>query len=220
MTNEIVKRDELVLSHVTRRDVLDEVKSILTELDETGDMRRAQAGLKTLDTIQDTAGLGKAYLLWGMQRWHKLHSQSQEEFFSSIGITDGQKVTYSKRLINLWDQIQKKAIPTDVQKKSVKLLIPIARALADGYAFDEEDWGEVRLATNEAQIGEIIHKIKKTKPRADLLSLWMAADGSLYVQKGDQREFYGYLDVEHEDVELVAQAIARTVNNTPIKRNR
>lgn len=223
MTNELAKRDDnIVLSKVTRRDVLDEVKYVLQELDETGNIRHARAALTALEQITDTAGLGRAYLLWGMQKWHKArHGEDSETFFSSIEITDPQKVTYAKRLITTWDQISKKAIPVDVQKRSIKELNPIARALADGFVFDDDDWDQIRLAANESEVRTVIRKIKKTKPRADSLTLTMDIKGNLYVRKGDgPREFFGYLDVEKEETfQIVAMAISRVTNNSPILRS-
>lgn len=210
---------DLVLSDVTRRDVLDQCKAVIQRLNQDGNLRRANASLTALDSIADTAGLGKACLLSGMQKWYTSNNRSDEGFFSAIGMTETHKVTYARRLINLWGQIEKRAIPTDVQKRSVKELIPIANALSHDAIFDDDDWEEIRMAPNVEEIGRIIAKVRKTKQRANTLSLSLAPDGSIYAYKGNQRKFVGYLNLEEENDEIVAMAHNKIIDNTPIRRS-
>lgn len=222
MSNSIVKKEEpIVLSKVTRRDVLDEVKFVIQQLRESGNLHRARAALTSLETITDTAGLGRAALLHGMFGWYnEAHAEEEggEGFFSAIGMTDTDKVTYAKRLINLWDQIERKAIPTDIQKRSVKELIPIANALGQNFELDEADWAEIRMAPNVAEIGRILNRIKKTKPRSNKMDLVLATDGSIYAYVGNERRYVGYLNLQDEDDEIVQRAHTRITDNSPIRR--
>lgn len=210
---------DLVLSDVTRQDVLDQCKTVIQRLNQDGNLRRANASLNALDNIANIAGIGKACLLSGMQKWYNANNRSDESFFSAIGMTETHKVTYARRLINLWWQIEKRAIPSDIQKRSVKELIPIANALSHDAIFDDDDWEEIRMAPNVEEIGRIIAKVRKTKQRAHTLSLSLAPDGSIYAYKGNQRKFVGYLNLEEESDEIVMMAHNKIIDNTPIRRS-
>lgn len=219
MTNEIIKSEPLNLSKVTRRDVLDECKYIIQELNEHGNMRKAVAAVEALEKVSDTAGLGRAYLLHGMYKWYEKNNEGDETFFSSIGMTETHKITYARRLISVWEQIEQKSIPADVQKRSIKVLIPIAKALSDGYVIDDEEWDKIRMAANESEVGDILRKIKNTKPRSNLLALVVEPDGTLYAYSEEERRYIGFLNIaDDKNDDIIKRAHNKIIDNSPIRR--
>lgn len=219
MSNEIVKKEELDLSKVTRRDVLDECKRIIQELNEHGNIHKAAAAVTALEKISDTAGLGRAYLLYGMYAWYEKHNEGDETFFSAIGITENHKIVYARRLMTVWEQIEKKAIPTDIQKRSVKVLIPIAKTLSAGYVIDDEGWLAIRMTANEQEVGEVLRNIKKTKPRSNLLALVLQPDGTIYAYRGEERRYVGFLNITDDpNDDIIEAAHNKIIDNSPIRR--
>jgi hypothetical protein len=217
----LVPQGDYDLTTVTRDSVYEAVNVIIQDLHKTGNLSRAKQALSSLETITDVSGMGRAYLLWGMQEWYKeTKDEHPEPFFATINMTDPNKIVHARRLISVWDAVDKNLIPPKVLQRDIKVLIKVAGVLEDGYEIGPETWAEIAAAPNVDEVGRIIRdKIRKAPARKGTLTLRLAQNGNIYAERDGERRLIGYLDTDHEDeFALVKAGIAKITHNTPIRR--
>lgn len=199
----------------TERDVMQGIDNVLVHLNDTGDLDSATKVLNSLDALTNVSGKAKAYLLWGMSRWHE-QNKPEDDFGDYVESTSSTKRKTVIDYVNVWKQIDEEALPKAVQAKPMRELVPICNLLKQGFVPSKKEWGKIELASNPSELGEVIREIKGKKPRKSGMQITLERDGSLYVWKDDVREYVGFL--ADEPSELVQKAIERIIAGANIVR--
>lgn len=205
---------------LTEQDVYSAIDIVLVNLNETGDISEATNVLTTLNRIGNVAGHAKAKLLYGMYQWWQENGngKSFEDYIASKSVDAPESVTID-RYITVQEKIESGEIPDAIAVRPMRDLVPIAKALAQGYEIKEKNWDRLIKATSNSEISDILRSVKGKSPRKSSLQIQYARDGSLYAWKNNKRTFIGYLDKEaYETSEDAKKAIDRILDSAGVIR--
>ena len=111
-----------------------------------------------------------------------------------------------------------KEIEPEIKQRNIKDIIPIAKAIKQGYEIDAEDWQRLADAPDLNSVSKIIREeIKNKPPRKSALMLFEDEVGSLWAWKEGNRYFVGSLEID-SDEEVVQQAIERIRKGAGVMR--
>lgn len=203
---------------LTESDALGAVDSVLDDLNESGDLKNVDTAIDTLLGLQRFSGKSLAKLLYGTSLWWKKH-RNGKSMTDHIESRHGLKKVTIDRYITVWEAIETKAIPEDVSVRPMRELIPIAKTLSQGYKIEKTNWNNLVKATGLSEIGDIIRKIKKRKPKKGSAQIYWERDGSVILWKNNKRKNLGWLDKEafEEDADVKA-AINKILDNAGVIR--
>lgn len=203
---------------ITENDFMSSIDNELISLHETGDINHVMKVVDGLDKIDRIAGQAKAKLLWGANEWWKSNRPS-ENFIDYIESFTSMKPVVVDRYITVWKYIHEGAIPEEIQVFPMRDLIPIAKALSQGYELNESTIKSLVKATSSSEIGSILRTVKNKPARKSSLQITWDRKGSLYAWKDGQRHFIGMLDKEgYATDEVVKQAINRILDNAGVQK--
>ena len=190
-------------------DVHSAVENALNDLKKTNDIESAVAAVNTLDHLDRVSGLGKAHLLHGIHAWWYATHQDQERgesFESFMEASTDNKSTVIGRYVVTWEHLGD--MPKEIRKWPIRKLIPIAITLEQGYDLDSDQWGKIKIAANESEIGDILREVKGKPMRKHGKRIYWKPDGSLVAYKGNVLYHIGYMDrVGYEDSEDVRKIV-------------
>ena len=202
---------------VTEGDALQAVDDALRDLDATDDVDKIDQAEDTLLGLQRISGKALASLLYGKKAWWKRTKQDDKRqctFEDYEQSRHGLKGTTIDRYIVVWDKMQ--SFPAQFQERPIRELIPVAKAVEQGYEISKNDWKALVKATSLAEIGEILRtKVKGKTARRSSRQLKMERDGTINVWVGSEPKFVGYVDVKSED-EDVKKAVARILGGAGV----
>lgn len=202
---------------ISEQDALDAVDATLKSLKETGDLEAIDIAEDTLLGLQRISGKALAKLLCGKKEWWDGTGQSKSrqcEFEDYEASRHGLKSTVIDRYVVVWQKMSQ--FPEQFQLRPIRDLIPVAKALEQGYDIKPNIWKMLIRATSNAEIVTIVReKIKGKEARKSSRQLVLERDGSIKVYVEHEGKFVGYLDTKSKDKD-VQQAIARILANTGI----
>lgn len=153
-------------------------------------------------------GYALAHLLWELhEHWRVFPTDDtfEDAVFKETGIS--RDTTY--KYVKLWGDIfANDAVPEDVRHHLIGLPLNTTYLLSSAARHNQiEDWEEVRDATDQQAIREIVRKAKgKPLLESTRLIYMLDRDGSLKVRRGDTHyRSLGWLNIEADD-ELVKEA--------------
>lgn len=205
-----MKSSQLALidgSALTEHDVMDAMHGVIVELHQTGDIEKTMHVLDVMDRIENTSGHAKAKLLWGMNEWWKETNQSnihEMEFTDYVEQANkrNKKVTID-RYLTVQSCIEDLSIPKEFHTRPMRELVPIAKAIQQGYDIPKAVWNKLKIATGQSEIGAIIREDVKEKPlRKNARQLVLERDGSIVLWKKNTRKHLGYLAVDDVDTDV------------------
>jgi hypothetical protein len=199
--------------------VMDNIDNVLTSVEETGSMEYAHQAIDKLLGIQLVSGKGLAKLLYGLKRWWDGTNQGviqSDNFFDNLEVRHNLKKVTVDRYICVWGAIITNKLPEYLVKKPLRDLIPISKALEQGYEITEDVFVELHTA-NSAEIRAIIRRVKEQEPRKSARQFKWERSGDVVVWKENKRHFLGWLDREgFENDEIVHSAILTLLDNRVI----
>jgi hypothetical protein len=201
---------------VTEDEALTAVAVALEDLKRSDNIDSIDVAEDTLLGLQRISGKALASLLYGKKEWWKDSKQDDvskctfEDYESS---RHGLKSTVIDRYVVVWEKMS--LLPEQFQLRPIRDLIPVAKALEQGYEIGKEVWKSLIKATSNAEIVDIIRKVKGKSARKSSRQLKMERDGTIKVWIGTQGKFVGYLDIKSEDEDVMA-AVARILGNSGI----
>jgi hypothetical protein len=201
---------------LTKGDVFSAIDNVIVNLNRTGDIQEATKVVNILIEIEGVSGKAKAKLWYGMNEWWEQNKKGEDfaDHITSTTPTKHRKTVLE--YVNVWEQIEQENIPKKVQAKPMRELVPIANMLAQGYEPTKEQWVSIELADND--LGDVINRIKKKKPRKSGLKIYLERDGSLNLWKNNQKKYVGFLDIKESSDPDIAKAIERIVSGAQIIR--
>lgn len=202
---------------VTEDEALDAVQVAIDGLLDTDNLDEIDKAEDTLLGLQRISGKALAKLLYGKKQWWKATLQDKvrgctfEDYESS---RHGLKSTVIDRYVVVWEKMGQ--LPEQFQVRPIRDLIPVAKALEQGYEITKEVWKSLIKATSNAEIVAIVReKIKGKEPRKSSKQMKIERDGTINLWIGSHKKFLGYLDLKSED-EDVQSAIARILAHAGI----
>lgn len=199
--------------------VLRQIESIVQQAIEKGDPYIAINAFGQLYAVAKLAGLGLAkglYLL--KESWHKF-GLDEETFKEMVYPKIGLHSATIDRYIETWKMLQT-AAPKEVrdrlQQQNIKSLIPIAKAVKQGYDINAAEWEELADAPDFATVAQIVREdIKNKPPRKGSLTLVIDNIGTIWAYHEGDKKFIGSLEVSDDD-DAVQKAIERIISNSGI----
>ena len=167
---------------------------------------------KLLRQAAQVSGLGLAKLLHTIkQNWsnYDIDESFDDIAYVHIGI---HKTTVSN-YVEVWQMFYgghvPKEIEPEIKQRNIKDMIPIAKAIKQGYEIDDKDWQNLADAPDHYTLARIVQEEIREEPRRkSSLMLFEDEIGSLWAWKNNQKLFVGSLEV-NSDEEIVQQAIER-----------
>lgn len=201
--------------------VLKQIENIVEQAIEKNDPYIAINAFGQLYKVAKLAGLGLAkglYLL--KESWYKFNLDD-ETFKEMVYPKIGLHPATIDRYIETWEMLQTAApekVRGKLQQQNIKSLIPIAKAVKQGYSIDADEWEELADAPDFATIAQIVREdIKNKPPRKGSLTLVIDSIGTIWAMYEDDRKFVGSLEIKDED-SAVQKAIERIISNSGMIR--
>jgi hypothetical protein len=196
----------------TEQEALDAVSTVLNELESKNNINQVDVAEDTLLGLQRISGKALACLLHGKQEWWDKTGQAEKmdmEFVDYEEKRHGLKRITVERYALVWEKM--KEIPKKFQSHPMRDLIPVAKALEQGYEIEKTSWDALIKAASNAEVLHILrHDVKGKKPRKSSMQIYMERDGSLNAWENNEKHFVGYLNVKEEESDkVVKKAIAR-----------
>lgn len=202
---------------ISEDDALEAVDLALANLHDTSDIETIDIAEDTLLGLQRISGKSLAKLLAGKKSWWTETKQDEKRkcsFEDYEASRHGLKSTVIDRYIVVWERME--LFPEQFRLRPIRDLIPVAKALEQGYDITPQLWKSLIKATSNAEIVTLIReKVKKKSARKSSRQMKMERDGSIKVWIGTQGKFVGYLDIKSDD-EDVQKSIARILGNSGI----
>lgn len=206
---------------VTEEDALEAVELALNNLEKTNDLNTIDTAEDTLLGLQRISGKALAKLLYGKKVWWSKTEQDAargctfEDYESS---RHGLKSVVIDRYVVVWERM--KQFPAQFQLRPMRDLIPVAKAMEQGYSIDEKVWKALIKATSNAEIVTIVReRIKHKQIKKSAFQMRIERDGTInmWIGIGGKPKFVGYLDLKSKD-EDVQKGIARILNSAFIRK--
>lgn len=162
------------------------------------------------------SGIGLAKVIWYLKRsWKEFETNG--DFYEEAAIRLGVQPHTVDRYASVWSMFERQEIPKEFELKfkerNIKELVPIAKALEQGYEIDGENWKQLNKAPDFSTVSKKIRDIKGKPPRKGSMQLFLERDGSINANSNGQVEIVGWLDVGNEN-DIVQNAIKRISNSS------
>ena len=200
-------------------EVLDWIEEvIINSIDEKNILIGLNA-CKGLVGISKKSGLALAkglYLLRENWEQFEMDDPFDEYVYPEIGLHP----TTVDRYVEVWEMLS--VAPANIvarlKDQNIKSLIPIAKAVKQGYEIDEEGWEKLADAPDFTSVSKICREdIKGQEPRKSGLQIYVDHIGTLWAWKAGERFYIGSLEID-DDTEPVQQAINRITKNAGVLR--
>lgn len=200
--------------------ILDWIDKLIDQSLKEHDASIVLNGLRGLIKVTKTSGLGLAKGLYLTKtNWAEFGIEDEFEnvAYAELGI---HRHTVD-RYVDVWAMYARNAIPNEfieqVQQQNIKAQIPIAKAIAQGYEIDFQDWKELANASDFTEVARLVREVKGKPPRKGSLQILMNFDGELKVFSDGEFYQLGWLNISSE-AEPVHKAIDRIVSNGGVLR--
>jgi hypothetical protein len=192
-------------------DVLERIEQMILLSIKEGNVRKALHICQQLNQIIKLSGLALAKAFYIIKvNWDKF--KVSDNFYDTIASAMGLRSETVQRYVAVWEMHDKNKIPAefadDILKKNIKMQIPIAQALNMGYEITNDEWRELRDASDFSEVNNKLREIKGKEPRAHALTLMIDREGGIKALKNGEQKYVGWLNTSDED-EIVQQAIER-----------
>jgi hypothetical protein len=206
-------------TNITLMDMLETVDGIIQDAAQGENPELVMNAARSLLGMSKVSGIALAKLLHGMRSiWPQLKVEDVDDktfVREQIGV---EPITL-KRYIQTWDMFAGDYVPKDlaqrIMQRPMKDLIAISACVAHGFEPNKAQWRELASATNNAEVREILRKIKGTPPKKNSVTIMLDKDGTLHVMNGKGKHFIGNLVLDDKDP-LVAKAVARIISHSGI----
>lgn len=164
------------------------------------------------------SGIALAKALWMIKTdWDKL--SIGDDFFPTAQHYLGLHPHTIERYVKVWDMLDKyvpESIRAKIQQKNIKILIPIANAIAQGFEIEDSTWKKLVAAPDYSEVSKIVREeIKDESPRKNNLTLQVDGLGSVWAYNSGEKYYVGSLEVGDER-DIVIKAIERIISNSGI----
>jgi len=203
---------------IRSQDTLYAIEKIVENSIENGDAFIALNACKSLIKLSKISGITLAKGLYLIkENWE--HYNMDEPFERIAYVAIGVHPDTVNRYVEVWELFAKNKIPKPyvdkLKSQNIKSLIPIAKAVKQGYELDDKDWKALANAPDFYTIQNEIREIKGQEPRKSTLQLRLDEYGSIWAWKRNERYFVGSLEIDDEE-EVVQQAISKITRNSGI----
>jgi len=182
-----------------------------------GDVYIALDVCKQLRQVSQIAGLALAkmlYLIRDNWDYFDVEEPFEDVAYEYIGLHSHTVDRY----IKVWKMFADGVAPEELQQRSIKDLIPIANAVAQGYEITEDEWDKLEDAPDYSSVTRIVREdIKDQEPRRNALQLFLDSDGQITAMKDGFIHNVGYLHLDSGE-DIVMSAIERIIKNTGMMR--
>jgi len=203
---------------ITEKDVLDAIDNVYQNLINSEDFQQVDQTIDTLLGLQRLSGKSLAKLLYMSKYWWIEHKEN-ENFDDYMESRHGLKKVTIDRYITVWVNIIDGIIPPELASRPMRDLVPIAKALSQGYELTKDVIKRLVKATSNSEIGDILRNVKGKSARKGSRQIRWERDGSIYTWKNNVRKFCGWWDREaYENDVDVREAINIMIGERVIKK--
>lgn len=207
---------------ITEIDLESTCKSLVADMLESGDSKKVEEAILNLNGVQNLAARAKSKLIYEWSVFWKTQNPNGDFAEMYIQSHGGDKLSVQKHQA-VGSLLLSPDVPDNVKKLTGKELLAPARALQSGYDLSDV-WDEIAHAGSEAEVNNIIHKIKGTAPREGTMTIKVYQDGTVMGFMGSIVVNLGSLNFQDRDEEtdenkkkVLEIGIARIINNTRMK---
>lgn len=202
---------------ITEQDALNAIDVAIKALRDSNDISTIDLAERTLFGLQRISGKALAKLLYEKKSWWNETNQTsirQCTFEDYEKSQHGLSSVLIDRYTVVWEKMQE--FPIQLQERPIRDLIPIAKAVEQGYEISESQWNKLIKAASNSEVLHILREeVKGKTPRKSSMRILMERDGTLNVWKGSKKSFVGYVDVNSKD-DLVQKAISRLLSGAGV----
>ena len=199
--------------------ILERIDVIIQESVQKHDAIIALNVCKQLVEISKTSGLALAKALYLIKiNWDEY--DVGDEFTNTVLDYTGLHQHTIDRYVSVWAMFANHNVPKDlleeVIQRNIKDLIPVAKAIEQGYEIEQKDWEAIAEAHDLTGVAKVLREdVKNKPPRKGSLQLYMDRGGTIWAFQNEERFFVGTLVVADKQ-DAVQKAINRIINGSGI----
>ena len=208
---------------ITEFDLESTCQGIIFRLNETNDTTEMEQAVTNLNGVEKFAARAKSKLIFAWSEWFKKSDNSDVFAKWYVQKFGGEELTVQKHQA-IGELLMSDDVPEMVKQLNSKELVSVARARQGGYDL-VDSWEEIAHAGSEAEVNQIVRKVKGKPERQGTLNIKVYGDGSIMGFMGDAVANLGWLnfadrdsDETKEEIKNVLKiGIARIINNSRAK---
>lgn len=162
------------------------------------------------------SGMALCKLLYKAREVWKEFSQ-EDDFEEVVQERIGLTATTIDRYATTWAMHENKLMPpkiaTEIIQKPLRVQIPVAKMLEQGYKPDKKQWKELAAAPDLSTTAAVIREIKGVAPRQNSLVLYIDKKGNITAIQDDEIVDVGFLFINDRDNPIIDHAINRVIND-------
>lgn len=164
--------------------------------------------------VNQLSGLGLAWALYkSYLYWHNF--DIGDDFVDTVEARTGiskDTITYAVEICQLIESTPDEYVDR-IKSKNIMSLRRAAKAYAQGYDIEDEQWEKLADAPDDNTFIKIVRdEIKSEEPRTSLLQVFLERDGTINAWTKEGSGYVGYLDLESDDP-IVQKAVKRIIGN-------
>lgn len=206
---------------ITEKDALDAIDVAIKALRQSDDISQIDKAERTLFGLQRISGKALAKLLYEKKSWWNDTNQTE---IRQCTFEDYEKSQHNlssvliDRYTVVWEKMQE--FPLQLQERPIRDLIPIAKAVEQGYEISDKMWTKLISASSNAEVLQILREeVKDKPPRKSSMQLREERDGTVNLWKGNKKKFVAYFNTKEEANDLdIHKALERLRSSGVIKK--
>ena len=208
---------------ITEFDLEETCQGIISRLNETNDTTEMEQAVTNLNGVEKFAARAKSKLIFAWSEWFRKSDNSDVFAKWYVQKFGGEELTVQKHQA-IGELLMSDDVPEEVKQLNTKELVSVSRAQQSGYDLTDH-WEEIAHAGSEAEVNQIVRKVKGKPERQGTLNIKVYGDGSIMGFMGDYTVNLGWLnfadrddeDGHEKEREILKIGIARIINNGRMK---
>lgn len=201
---------------VSVQKALDNIDTLIEEARKSGDPEILLQELEDRIGQIRISGMALCKLLYkARQVWSEFSQEN--DFEEVVAERIGLSATTVDRYATTWAMHENKLMPPkiadEIIQKPLRVQIPVAKMLEQGYKPDKKQWKELAAAPDLSTTAAVIREIKGVPPRQNSLMVYIDKKGNITATENDEIVDVGFLFFNDRDNPIIEHAIRRIIND-------
>lgn len=196
--------------------VFNRVDEAIQKAFEQEDMGVVWSAGRNLSEWAKLSGLGLAKLLYdGLQIWLRMEKGSEQDYYEEAYVEIGKHKATVTRYTAIWAMLSNGVVPGEYKDKlmshGVKMLVPVAQAVKDGYEIPSEKWLALTNAVDEHEIRGVVKQITGKADKSNHKTRYIDAEGDYTMWFKGNAYYIAHFNSSYADPIIQAE-ISRAIN--------
>lgn len=198
-----------------KKKVFHRIDEAIQKAFEQDDMEVVWSAGRNLSEWAKLSGLGLAKLMYdGLQIWLRMEKGSESDYYEEAYIQMGKHRATVTRYTAIWAMLSDGIVPKGYREKlmlhGVKMLIPIAQAVKDGYEIPREKWLALANAVDGHEVRKIVKEITGKADNSNYKTRQIDAEGDYTMWFKGKAYYIAHFNISDDPV--IQAEISRAIN--------